>query len=284
VVLGDRCFADSRNLETITFEGSSGLKRIGEGAFSGCNLQSITIPALAEAIDGTAFLNCPLIAIQVSPGSLHFTIERNQLVTIEGTEIVRYFGLDRDIVAGKKVRVLGKSCFEGCKHLDRIDFEIGSELERIGAAAVRGCVSLEIIEIPPSVTVIEEASFQWCTGFDSCLTDQNSSLISIGARAFAKCISLRSFWIPSLVERIGSNCFRECFYFYQLMFDSSESLKRIVGGRSLDDALEEIGVRESSSLFRIDIDDVGVELEFPGWVSVPDGEGSFPLTLVRDLQ
>jgi hypothetical protein len=50
-------------------------------------------------------------------------------------------------------------------------------------------------------------------------------------------------------------------------------LKRVVGDRSLDDALEEFDVSTHSSLFRIEVGGGGVELKFPGWISVPDGEG-----------
>jgi hypothetical protein len=155
-VLGDGCFRWCSDMDTIAFEGSSRMRRIGEHAFSGCNLQSITIPQLTEEIDGSAFVNCPLIAIRVATGNLHFKIEGSMVVTSDGTGIVRYFGLDREIFIGNKFTILGKSCFEDCKHLDRINFEVGSTLERIDRAALRDCSSLPSIEIPATVTVLEE--------------------------------------------------------------------------------------------------------------------------------
>jgi hypothetical protein len=119
-ILGKRCFANCSNLDAIEFEESSKLKRIGEWAFLGCNLLSITIPALTEEMDGSSFVNCPLISIKVARGSLNFTVDGNMLITADGREIVRYiyFGLDPEIVIAKTVRVPGKSCFNGCKHLD----------------------------------------------------------------------------------------------------------------------------------------------------------------------
>jgi hypothetical protein len=243
-------------------------------------MRSITIPALTEEIDGSAFLNCPLIQIQVAPGSLNFKVERNLLVTSDGTGIVRYFGLDREITLGKKVKVLGSLCFEDCRHLDKIAFEIGSELERIGPGALRGCSSLIGIEIPSSLTTIEEASFEGCTELESCLIAKDSSLVTIGATAFAKCTSLRSFYFPQLLGEIGSQCFSKCDYLYQLKFGTSESLKKVVGDRSLEDALEEFGVIAGSTLFRIDVEDGGVELEFPGWVSVCDGDKALRLSVL----
>jgi hypothetical protein len=283
-IIGDHCFEGCLDMETIEFEGLSRLKMIGERAFSGCKLHSITIPALTEEIDGSAFVNCPLSKIQVAPGNANFTIEGSQLVTSDGTELVRYFGVDREILVGKKIQVLGKSCFEGCKRIVEIEFELGSELERIGAAALRDCESLWSIDIPASVIIIEESSFERCRELESCFIAKDSSLVTIGFRAFAKCSSLRSFFIPRLVEKIGRQCFAECIYLYRLKFLSSESLQRVIDERVLDDVLYEFGMTTSSCLFRIDIEGGDIELKFPGWVSVHNDDEDFEFSLFRDLQ
>jgi hypothetical protein len=284
-IIGAHCFESCSHIKTITLERSSRLKRIGERTFAGCNLlNSITIPASTEEIDGSAFVNCHLIEIRVSSESKNFKVEGNLLVTFDGTEIVRYFGLDQTVIVGKKVKIIGKSSFEGYKSLEQMEFETGSELERIGAAALRGCSSLVSIEIPRSVQIVEENSFEGCTELESCFFGEDSSLVTIGVRAFAKCISLRSFSIPRQVAGIGSQCFGECDYLCRLMFGSSESLKRVVGDRSLDEALDEFGVSGHSSLFKIDVEDRGGELNIVGWVLVDGGEGASHLRLVRDLQ
>jgi hypothetical protein len=285
-IIGDHCFESCFKMEAIEFEGSSRLKRIDGRAFAGCKLRSITIPALTEEIDGSAFVNCPFISLRVAPGNVNFKIEGTLLVTSDGTEIVRYFGVDREIVVVQKVKVLGKSCFEGCKHLDRIDFEVGSELERIGKAALRNCESLSSIGIPVCVTIIEEGSFEGCDELESCLIEEDSLLVVIGARAFAKCTSLRSFDIPGRVGELGRDCFIGCIHLYQLNFMSSESLKKVVGDRSLDDALSEFGVGTNSSLLMIEVEAVGMELKlkFPGWVSASDADGTLQFSLVGDVE
>jgi hypothetical protein len=286
-ILGDKCFEDCSDMKIIEFERSSRLKRIGERAFVGCKLQSITIPALAQEIAGSAFVNCPIISIQVITGNLDFKVEGDFLVTSDGTEILRYFGLHPEIVADKRVKVLRKSCFEGCNHIAQIAFEIGSELERIGPAALRNCLSLSIIDIPASVTIIDESSFEGCDELESCLIPRDSRLVTLGAKAFAKCTSLRSFSIPPQVGGIGSKCFDECIHLYRLKFISSECLQRVCDDRLLHDALDGFGVSASSSLFRIEVEDGGVELKFPGWTYVygrGNGEEDLELSLVRDIQ
>jgi hypothetical protein len=239
---------------------------------------------LTEEINGSAFVDCPLIEIRVAAQNANFKIEGNLLVTFDGTEVVRCFGLDREVLVGKKVKVLGISCFEGCRHLDRINFELGSELERIDRDALRDCLSLSKIEIPSSITIIDAGSFEGCCDLESCLFDEGSSLAAIGPMAFAKCISLRSFGIPGLVDEIGRNCFKKCVHLYRLKFRSLESLKNLLGDRRLDDALDEFGVSVNSSLFRIDVEDGRLGLEFPGRSSVGGGEGSLELSLVRDFE
>jgi hypothetical protein len=93
-ILGNKCFAGCSQMVTIEFEGSSGLRIIGKLAFIGCELQSITIPAWTQEIDGYAFVNSPLISIQVAAENPNLIIERNLLITSDGTEIVRYFAMD----------------------------------------------------------------------------------------------------------------------------------------------------------------------------------------------
>jgi hypothetical protein len=138
-------------MDTITFERSSKLERIGERALYGCKLDSSTIPPLTEEMDGLAFLDCPLVAIRVVPDN------------------VKHFGLSRDIHVGKEVKFFRKPCFEGSKQLDEIYFEREIELERIDGSALRDWLSLVRIDIPASVEILEETSFEGCDSLESCM-------------------------------------------------------------------------------------------------------------------
>jgi hypothetical protein len=117
---------------------------------------------------------------------------------------------------------------------------------------------LEIIDIHASVTIVEEASFEGCIELELCFIPRDSKLVALGARAFAKYTSLRSFSVPPLVGEIGRNC--------------------------LEDALDEFGLSVGSTLFRINIEDGGMELKFPGWTCVCAGEGNSELSLIQDIQ
>jgi hypothetical protein len=66
-------------MSSIRFEEPSKLKRIGGRAFSGCKLNSITIPASTEEIDGSAFIDCPKIDIRVANNMSRLTQEKGQV-------------------------------------------------------------------------------------------------------------------------------------------------------------------------------------------------------------
>jgi hypothetical protein len=276
-ILVDRCFEYCRNIETIRFQESSKLRRIGERALAGCPLTSITIPASTEEIDGSAFVGCPIAEIRIAPGSQSFKTEGHLLMTSDGTKLVRYFGRKLEVKVPVSVEILGNSCFERCDEVARVVFETGSHLVRICRSALCKCTSVTGIEIPASVEVIEEAAFKGCRGLESCVIAGNSSLVRIEKEAFSKCCSLRSFYIPIGVEAIGEKCFNKCYSLHRLRFVSNESVKKFVGDLRLDEALENIGFAEISSVFRMEFDEGGVPLDFPGWSPKCDGLARFAL-------
>jgi hypothetical protein len=177
--------------------------------------------------------------------------------------------------------MLGKCCFEGSKRLEQIIFANGSRLRTIGPSALSGCKFLTGIAIPASVEIIGEEAFKACTGLENCFLDENASLVRIEMAAFAKCTSLRFFCVPRMVESIGQNCFAKDHVLSRLKFDSSDSLRKVVGPMSLDEALGHFGFNEISSVFGIEIAQGGVDLEFPGWSSLVDPDSH--LTIIQAI-
>lgn len=126
--------------------------------------------------------------------------------------------------------------------LSSVVFEKGSKLEIIGEHAFWGCSSLESIEIPRSVKIIEGFAFDSCNklesvsfeedskletidGFTDCISLKNieipKSVTYIDALAFSNCSSLESLLIPSSVEKLGQDAFSEC-YNLTLYFESNK--------------------------------------------------------------
>jgi hypothetical protein len=165
--------------------------------------------------------------------------------------------------------------------LTQLTFETGSKLRKLCRSALAGCESLRSIVVPASVIEIEAFAFQGCIGLEHCLINQNSILVEIGEEAFAACHCLRSFYVPKNVARIGANCFKECHSLFGLKFGSGDTLRRIVRDLTLDETLDDLGIIEISSLFRMEVDNDVSDLSFPGWISVADE--SSPLTLAREF-
>jgi hypothetical protein len=276
-ILGDRCFQYCSSLSRVTGEEPSRLKRIGERAFASCAIRSFTIPASVNEIDGSAFFRCRLEAIDIAAGNLRFIIDKNTLLTSDGTEIVRSFGFERQIFVPREVEVLQKSCFESLEHLGKLEFASGSKLRKICRSALSGCESLRKIVVPASVTEIEELALKGCIGLEECSIHNAALLTSIGEEAFAGCCCLRSFYVPKSVGRIGENCFNECFSLPGLRFGSGDTLKLIVRDRLLNEALEYLGFTDIWSQFQIDVDEGVSDLSFPGWIPIPDGRSDLTL-------
>jgi hypothetical protein len=266
--IGEGCFENCDELEIMAFEEPSRLKRINARVFAGCALNSIAIPESTTEIDGSAFVGCPLREIRV----VHFIVRGDMLLTADCRQIVRYFGLGKEVVVPASVELLGRSCFQDSRHLQHVIFENGSRLRRIGVSAFADCENLAGIVIPASVEIIEDEAFKGCSGMEGWMLDEEAALVMIGKKAIAECRSLRSFAVPAIVESIGQGCFAKCFALFRLRFGSANSLKRVVGEMKLDDALEHFGFDEISSLFRIEVTQGGLDLEFPGWSSVVDAD------------
>jgi hypothetical protein len=122
------------------------------------------------------------------------------------------------------------------------------------------------------VEVIEKLAFQSCVLLESCEFEQPSRLASIEDRAFTQCTSLTSFGFPGTIQFVGADCFSKselgC-----LVFESVESIQRVVGTRSLEQFLTNIGIVCLLGVFEIFVKDGHSNQEFPGWIAEDDGNG-----------
>jgi hypothetical protein len=282
LAIGDRCFENCSRLVRIGFARFSRLNRIGENVCSGCGIHSIAIPASVEEIDGSAFAKCPILEIAIAAGNRRFRVQGNLVVRNGGKEVVRYFGMEREVVVAREIEILLKSSFESCTYVQNIVFENGSKLRTIGNSAFADCKSLVSLSIPRSVEIIGDASFNGCTGLEFFEMNESVNPVMIGNERFSECRCLRSFEVESGIERTGGKCFEKCCSLHMLTFQSPESLRKVLGDLTVDQALEHLGLTQISTVFKIDLGPGPVELVFPGSVSVVDE--SSHLTLIRDTR
>jgi hypothetical protein len=215
--------------------------------------------------------------IEVASANRNFRVQGSLLTTADGTKLVRYFGRDREVIVPRTVEILGKSCFESNNYFDMIVFEPGSKLRQIGPLAFSGCEFLRSIAIPASVEIIGDFGFNECDGLEECLMAEDAILVKLGKESFADCRSLRSFCCPKSIREIDESCFMRCGPLHLLIFESGRSLRTIIGDVAFYEWLEHIGFADTPSLLKIEVNEDGADLDFPGWISVRDNDSTHVL-------
>ncbi|MDR1475139.1 MAG: leucine-rich repeat domain-containing protein [Holosporales bacterium] len=77
-------------------------------------------------------------------------------------------------------------CFSGCRVLESITFERGSQLRTIGDGAFSGCRSLRSISIPASMETIGYGCFHGCSNLSRVEFESDFQLINIRGNAIPK--------------------------------------------------------------------------------------------------
>ncbi len=142
---------------------------IGDYAFSGSAITSVTIPDSVTSIGKGAFSGCRGLA---------------------------------SVAIGNGVAEIPDSAFSGCEGL--VSVTIPDNVIRIGDRAFEYCGGLTSVTIGNGVTEIGDRAFFWC-GLESVTIPD--SVTSIGEKAFCECLGLRSVTIPDSVTSIGDNAF-----------------------------------------------------------------------------
>jgi len=201
---------------------------IGEMAFIGINITSITIPNSVTSIGRYAFGKCTSLTRVTIPNG----------VTSIGLGAFRDCTSLPSITIPNSVTSIENIAFEGCTKLTSIT--IPNSVTSIGMGAFKDCTSLTSVTIPNSVTSIEMGAFSNCTKLTS-VTIPNSvtsiwssvfsqctsltsvtignSVTSIGAEAFWYCTSLASVTIPNSVTSIGYSAFSNCTKLTSVTFE-----------------------------------------------------------------
>ena len=138
--IGDMAFFGS-SLESLTIPGS--VTSIGIHAFTGCtSLTTITIPESVTFIGHHAFYRCTSLTTITIPESITFI---DSSVFSDCTSLA-------SITIPASVTFIGFSAFYGCTSLESVIFAYGSQLESIHTGVFGDCTNLTSITIPASVT------------------------------------------------------------------------------------------------------------------------------------
>ena len=191
-VIGDCMFWDCKNLRNIILP--KNVTTIGENAFTGNTLTSITIGNGVTSIGDRAFSACNLNSIVIPDN-----------VTKMGKNVFAG-SLLTSITIGNSITFIDDYTFDGCSALTSI--VIPDNVTKIGRCAFYGCNDLKSVIIGNGVTSIGDKAFSECPALISITI--GNTVNSIGERAFFKCSALTSVVIPDNVAYISKEAFKDC--------------------------------------------------------------------------
>ncbi len=194
-------------LQSITIP--STVTSIGGHAFWGCSqLTGLTILPSEDyelSIDDNAFNSCPIAGGMVLPSK----VKELGGGVFKGTKITAL-----TIEEGRYLETIGRSDFEACENLEHIT--IPANVKHINDYAFKGCTALKNANLSEGLETINGGGDGSHGAFNGCIKLQSitipSTVTSIGGHAFFNCLSLNSIVIYSNSEDIdvAANAFENC--------------------------------------------------------------------------
>ncbi len=183
--------------ETVTNNGTEySVTTIGESAFKGSAVTSVSMPESITSIDYDAFYECKNLESVTLPESLT-TLDYDAFNSCQSLKTIK-------IPSG--VTAIPGSCFYCCSSLESVTIPEG--VMTIGEYAFYFCSNLKSVILPNSLETIEGGLFSDCTNLESVKIP--NTVTSIRHSAFQYCCNLESIIIPSSVNSIGISAFSEC--------------------------------------------------------------------------
>lgn len=239
--IDDEAFSGSVALTSISFENEgagNGLQTIGERAFEGTALISLSLPATVVSIGERAFYDCNSLQSVYIEGDSLISIGNDafyrspsargtsslKTIVITGTsdnfsganlEIGENAFRESNALTSLTIKnmgntVIGTDAFKGCEKLKTIDFS-DTDVTDIGVRAFKECVSLESIDLSScgKLDIIKDQCFYGCTGLESVKLP--NKVTEIQRMAFKKCKGLNQINFDELdaLSYIGEEAFAE---------------------------------------------------------------------------
>ncbi|MCQ2288642.1 MAG: leucine-rich repeat protein [Muribaculaceae bacterium] len=208
VAIGDMAFYERANLKQVEFRGNK-LTSIGNAAFGGSGLTSVSIPASVTFIDYGAFMNCRALTRVTLPEGMetlpdHVLYGCSSLKDIKlpaslkqlGASSLGYTGIT-SLVVPEGVTTIGNGAVAECQSLKSIT--LPASLTTIDDYGIYGCPELKNIRLPRGLKTLGEEALSKC-GMPYILLPEG--LTTIGNGAMSHDNVLKAVNIPSTVTKM----------------------------------------------------------------------------------
>ena len=202
------------------------LLSIGDNAFKGTALSTVTIPKSVTKIGTNAFPSCNLKVYQPSAGydynssnktvlndsytkgndTFYYIIKSDDTAEIIGCKTTSTELTVPEEIDGHTVSSIGDYGFAKCSTLKSIT--IPKNIKTIGKYAFDGCTGLINATIPTTVSSVGDYAFNNCTGLKNVTISEGVE--SIGKGCFYNCTSLAEAVVPDTAKYVGAYAFYNC--------------------------------------------------------------------------
>ena len=194
--IGNSAFA-GKEITSVTIP--DGVVSIGNDAFSDCmNLTEIRIPNNVTSIGNQAFFSdykletisisssVNTIGIRAFEGTKFLANYDDEFMVLGNGILYKFFGNEKNVVLPQTVKSIQSYAFSYGNDLESITLPEG--LTTIGFRAFEDCKNLKKINVPKNVKSIDAEAFYYCTGLTDIQLPENLS--QIGEDTFRGCIRL----------------------------------------------------------------------------------------------
>lgn len=198
--IGANAFNKCISLKEVNIPDS--IKVLEEGTFRGCeNLESVNLNNITQLKD-YAFYGCRKLS----------NINTSNITYI-GQAAFSHSNIQK--FDARKITEIPFSCFSNCENLVSISFN--NNLKSIGYRAFYGCLKLDEIDLPDTITILNEETFMGCKNLKTIKLSSNLKII--GAQAFCD-TGLLEIQIPGTLTALATNVFKDCKYLDLVIIDS----------------------------------------------------------------
>ena len=174
---------------------------IDGSAFEGKSIKSVVIPSAVTVIMNKAFKDCAELETVVMIQSPADGLQRI------GDSAFYGCGSLKEIVLPDTVTDIGSYVFENCSSLT--SFKMPAVFENMpGSSLLRGCSSLETVELSDGLKRLTPYFFAGCTSLKTVKLPESLENIEYGV--FMDCTSLCEITVPANVTSIDSDVFKGC--------------------------------------------------------------------------